>query len=142
MSGNSESIDEEQNVQPLSHQRILILMAAAIVAGCILAFIFISKAFGFGVLIGGILSFLNYYWLKQSLKSIFEKAIRDGEKPRLLAVKYFLRYVIFGVILAIVYLTHTVPVVSVIAGLSSLAFAITIEGFIRLFSSFFNKKEQ
>jgi uncharacterized membrane protein YjjP (DUF1212 family) len=141
MSENSEPIVEEQNIQPISHQRILVLMAAAIIAGCIWGLIFISVSFAVGILIGGILSFINYYWLKQSLKSIFEKLVSEGEKPRFLATKYVLRYAVFGVLLALVSLTKAVPVVAVIAGLASFAVAVMIEGFIRLFSSLFNKKE-
>ena len=141
MSGNTESIVDEQNVQPLSHQRILILMAAAVVLGCVLGFVFVSVSFGIGVLIGGILSLINYYWLKISLKRLFDNAIAHGEKPRFLAVKYFGRYLTLGAVLVIVFLTHTIPVVAVILGLSSFAFAIVIEGFIRLFSTFFKSRE-
>jgi hypothetical protein len=140
MSENSEPVFEEQTASPLSHRRIFFVMAVVVVFGSVLSFVFISLAFGFGVLIGGILSLINYYWLKKSLKTIFDRAVR-GERPRFFATGYFLRYLTFGAILALVYLTKTVPVVSVILGLASFAFAITIEGFIRLFLSFFKKKE-
>jgi len=52
-----------------------------------------------------------------------------------------LRYAVFGLVLAVVYLTNIVPIIAVLLGLSSFAFALTIEGFIRIFSSFFNNKE-
>jgi len=45
------------------------------------------------------------------------------------------------VILTIVFLTESIPVVAVIAGLGSFALAIVVEGILRLFSSFFKKKE-
>lgn len=131
---------EQQTVQPISNERILYLMAAVIVLGTILSLFFVSRNFGIGVFIGGVLSLINFYWLKRSLKSIFANAV-EGEKPRLLATKYFLRYLAFGIILAIVYLTKSVSVVAVLLGLSSFAFAIIIEAILRLFSGFFNKKE-
>ena len=141
MSENSEQAPTEQEtVQPLSHRRILAAMFLVTVLGSLLSFIFISANFGFGVFIGGILSLINYYWLKKSLRSIFDNAV-SGEKPRLLATKYFLRYLAFGAILAIVYLSKIVPVVAVLLGLASFALAIIIEAILRLFSSFFNKKE-
>ncbi|HEX8286553.1 MAG TPA: ATP synthase subunit I [Pyrinomonadaceae bacterium] len=142
MSENSEQAVTEQQeaLQPLSHKRIYAEMAAVVVVSAVVSFIFVSAAFGFGVIVGGILSLINYYWLKHSLRRIFDAA-HPSEPPRFLATKYFLRYLVFGAILAVVYLTKAVPVVAVLLGLASFAFAIVIEAFIRLFSSFFNKKE-
>ena len=139
MSEDSEPVIEERNVQTLSHKRINILMAAATVLGSIASFIFVSPNFGFGVLIGGILSLINFYWLGKSLKGIFEKVVQEGEKPRFIGANYILRYLFFGFALVIVYITHFVPIVAVLLGLLSFALAITIEGFIRLLTSFFNK---
>lgn len=142
MSENSEPIAPEQETAPpqLSHQRILAVMAIAAAVGSLLSFIFVSWRFGIGVLIGGVLSFVNYYWMKVSLKKIFDRAVL-GEKPRFLAARYISRYVVFGIILAVVYLTKIVPVVSVIVGLASFAAAIVIEGFIRIFSANYNQKD-
>ncbi len=141
MSENSQPIAEEQeNFVPLTHRRILIVMGTIAAFGSLLSLVFISWQFGLGVFIGGILSFVNYYWLKFSLKKIFEQAV-GGEKPRFLGLRYLFRYLILGVVLTVVFLTETIPVVAVIAGLSSFALAIVIEGFIRIFSSFFKKKE-
>jgi len=131
---------EQENFVPLTHRRILIVMAAVAISGSLLGLIFISRPFGLGVLIGGILSFVNYYWLKFSLKKIFAQ-VADGEKPRFLGLRYLFRYIVLGVVLTIVFLTETIPVVAVIAGLASFAIAIIIEGFIRIFLSFYKKKE-
>ena len=139
MSENSEPIVIEQSsVAALSHRRILWMMFAVAVLGGLLGFIFESWNFGAGVLLGGCLSLLNYFWLKNSLRGVFARAV-EGERPRFLATKYFLRYAAFGAILLIVFLTKTLPVTSVLLGLASFAFAILIEGFIRLFSTFIKK---
>ena len=139
MSENSEPAIEEQNVQPLSHTRIFILMAFAVILGSVLSSIFVSLNFGFGVLIGGVLSLINYYWLKRSLKVIIDGAIAGGT-PHFLAGRAFIRYLAFGAILAFIYLTHLVPVEAVLLGLASFAVAIIFEAIIRLFNSFSNKK--
>jgi hypothetical protein len=141
MSEDSEQITEEQQeaVQTLSHKRILTLMAFAALLGSIAGFIFVGLSFGIGVLIGGGLSLVNYYWLKRSLKTVFDKAA-TGERPQFLAGKYFLRYFVFGTILTIVYLTKAVPVEALLLGLASFALAIIFEAIIRLFNSFSNKK--
>ena len=139
MSEDSEqTVDQTETVKELSHRRILAAMAATVVIGTLASFIFGSANFGFGFLIGGILSLINYYWLKKSLRGIFENAI-SGAKPRFLATKYFTRYAAFGVVLAIVYLTKLIPVVAVLLGLASFALAIIIEATARLFSSGYKK---
>ena len=102
MSENSEPVIEERNVQSLSHKRIVILMAASSVLGAFLGFVFISTNYGFGILTGGILSLLNFYWLSRSLKRIFEKIADTGEKPGFMSVNYLLRYAVFGLVLAVV----------------------------------------
>ncbi len=141
MSDDSDSIITEQQPAPISHRRILWTMGLVAVFGSLIGFIFISWQSGLGVILGGILSFINYWWLKVSLKRLFDNAVAHGEKPRFLAVRYFARYLTLGAILTVVFLTETVPVVAVIAGLSSFALAIVIEGFVRIFSTFFKTKE-
>ena len=139
MSENSNTYEQES--PNLSHRRILILMAAVIVLGTALGFLYRSPRFGAGILVGGILAEVNYYWLKQALGGIFEKAIRDGKKPKFLIGGYLLRYVFLALALVIIYLTNAVEFAAVLAGLVSLAVAVTIEGIIRLFLIAFNRKE-
>lgn len=142
MSELPESIQTVESAPPvISHRRILTMMAAVAIFGSATGFVFVSAPFGWGVLLGGILSLANYYWLKISLKKLFDAALAHGEKPRFLAIRYFSRYLTLGIILTIIFLTHAIPVVAVILGLASFALAIVIEGFFRVFSSFFNKKE-
>jgi hypothetical protein len=139
MSENSEPGFDEQNVEPLSHKRIFILMAFAVLLGSVFSSIFVSLNFAVGVLIGGVLSLINYYWLSRSLKSVIEDAVAGGA-PHFLAGRAFIRYLAFGAILGIVYLTRAVPMIAVLLGLASFAVAIIFEALIRIFSSFFNKK--
>jgi hypothetical protein len=139
MSEEFEPVEVEQQPAAMSHSRILILMAGLVGVGSLAGMIFISLGFGFGVLTGGILSFINYFWLKRTLRGIFEKA-KDGERPRLFAFSYILRYIVFGFVLGIIYLSQTIPITAVIAGLGSFAIAVVIEGFLRIFSSF-NKRD-
>ena len=140
MSEDSDNVAVEQPA-PISHRRILWTMAVVSVLGALAGLIYVSWQFGLGVALGGVLSFINYYWLKVSLKRIFDSAIAHGDKPRFLAVRYFSRYLTLGAILAIVFLTETIPVVAVILGLASFALAIVVEGLIRLISTFFKSRD-
>jgi hypothetical protein len=126
------SAEHSENVRPPSHDRILVIMAALGIAGGIVGFIVESFAFGLGVLIGTALAFVNYYWLKSSLRKIFSAA-ESGERPRMLAGKYFLRYIVLAVVVAMIYLTGLVPIVALILGLAGFGFAVVIEGLIRMF---------
>ena len=95
MSDELEPVEVERSVADLSHRRILKIMALLVVAGSLAGLFAVGSRFAIGILIGGILSFVNYYWLKRSLKAIFDRA-ESGEKPRLFAFGYIIRYVVFG----------------------------------------------
>jgi hypothetical protein len=67
------------------------------------------------------------------LRKIFAAA-ESGERPRMLAGKYFLRYVVLAIVVAVVYAADLLPIVALILGLGAFAFAVVIEGLIRIFS--------
>lgn len=118
----------------ISHRGILHKMSAIILIGMIAGFVFISAKAGLGVLIGGILAIVNYFWQRHSLKAIFDRAV-DGKKTRFLAARYILRYIVLAAALIIIYWSETVSIFAVVFGLSSFAIAVIIEGFANLFSS-------
>jgi hypothetical protein len=124
---------------PLSHFRIIVIMAAVAVAGSVLGYFYINPKFGIGFGLGGLLSFVNYYWMKYSLKAIFDEA-EEGERPRLTGGKYVLRYVVFATILGAVYLFDWHLMVPLIFGLTSFALAVVLEGIFRIIGSFVNRK--
>jgi hypothetical protein len=130
---------DEGVTQPPSHRRILVLMAVIGLIGGVAGSIFISVRFGFGVLFGTALAFVNYFWLKRSLKKIFASA--DGKKPSLLAAGYFLRYLILGLIVAIIYFSGALPIVALILGMAGFGFAVVLEGLIKIYSGIFSDKE-
>jgi len=126
--------DLAENAPAPTHERILWIMAFLGIAGGIAGFAFESLAFGLGIVIGTALAFANYYWLKSSLRKIFDAA-RTGERPRMLAGKYFLRYIVLGIIVAVIYIAGIVPIIALILGLSGFGFAVVIEGIIRMIST-------
>ena len=131
----------QETPTPISNQRILWLMAAVVILGTIAGLIFVSGLFGLGFFIGGILSFVNYYWLKHSLKKMFVETSEGEYKPHYSAFRYLTRYLTLAIILLAVFLMETRLIAPVIFGLASFAFAILFEAAIRLFNSFFKKKE-
>ena len=116
----------------ISHRRLLIEMAALIAIGSIVGFIFGGLRFGFGVLFGGALAFLNYCWLKRSTAAMFEKAV-SGVNAAFVSLRFILRYIAVGVVILAVHFSGAMPAVAVIAGLSAFAIAVVVDGLISIF---------
>ena len=135
MTGNSETVDADNvKVMPPSHDRILVIMAVLGVLGTIAGIVFHSIGFGIGILLGVALAFGNYYWLRYSLKKVFAEAA-EGEKPRISAIRYILRYFTLAAVIAIVFAVGILPVVPVILGMGGFGFAVVIDGILRIFQS-------
>lgn len=127
-------------VMPDSHRRILIIMAALGLIGTIAGAALVSVRFGLGVFVGVGLAFANYYWLKHSLRKVFESAA-EGEKPRISMLRYLGRYLALGIVIAIIYASEILPIVPVVLGIAGFGFAVVVDGFIRIFTSFSDRKE-
>lgn len=140
MSEEFKQTTAEDVPPPISHSRVLWIMAVVLVVATIGSLIFATWHITSGLLLGGILSFANYYWLKFALKSVFEKAV-EGEKPKFLVGKYILRYFAIGAVIVLVYLTEVISVAAVICGLLTFAAAILIESFILVFIHFSKREE-
>ena len=109
-------------------------MAVLGVLGTVGGIVFHSIGFGIGILLGVALAFGNYYWLRYSLKKVFAEAA-EGEKPRISAIRYILRYFTLAAVIAIVFAVGVLPVVPVILGMGGFGFAVVIDGIIRIFQS-------
>ena len=116
----------------ISHRRLLIEMAAIILVGALAGFIFGGTRFGIGVLFGGALAFLNYFWLKHSTAAIFEKAV-SGASARFVSLRFISRYFALGAVILAVHFSGAMPATAVIAGLAAFAIAVVIDGFISIF---------
>ena len=122
-------------VKPISHSGILMAMAAMIAAGSIAGFVFGGRLWGLGVMFGGVLSFINYFWLGRSTRAIFSP--NAVSSSGVLAAKFMLRYAALGAVLLVVYLTGALPMAAVILGLAAFAFAVVVQGLKNIFASTF-----
>ncbi len=135
MSDETEPIaPPEQTVKPLSHSRILKLMGLLGLAGSIVGAVGVDLKFGLGVAVGTVLALLNYFWLRHSLRKVFEAAAATGEKPRLLGLRYVGRYLVLAAVVALFYATNAVSIVGLILGLGAFGFAVVFEGLFNIFS--------
>jgi hypothetical protein len=141
MTGNSESVqaDTLEPMQP-THNRILVIMAVLGILGAVAGAIFHSIGFGIGILVGIALAFANYYWLRYSLRKVFADAA-EGEKPKISAIRYILRYLTLAVIVAIIFALGILPIVAVILGMAGFGFAVVVDGIIRIFQGTYSVPE-
>jgi hypothetical protein len=90
----------------------------------ILSLIFASFKFSLGILLGGFICIVNFYWMQRSLRGIFEKP--TGNPRGAIIFKYFIRLVISAVILYFLISTDTVNVIGLIIGLSVVMISIVL----------------
>lgn len=121
--------------KPIRHRGILLAMAAITVIAAAAGFVFGGAQFGFGVIFGGVLAFVNYFWLDRSTKAIF--AAEASSSIAILALRYLLRYAAIGGVIFLVYVTGAFPVAAVILGLAIFAFAVVFEGLKNIFTTSF-----
>jgi len=135
VSEDPEPADNEQQLTtPPRNERILLILAVLSVGGSIAGAAAVSARFGLAVLIGCVFAFVNYYWMQRSLKKIFSEA-QEGEKPRFLGAGYFIRYLVLGTVVAVIYTLDLLPISGLLVGMAGFGFAILVEGFLRVFIS-------
>lgn len=132
MSDDHEPVDESQRLtKPPRNERILVILAVLGVGGSIAGAAAVSARFGLAVLIGCVLAFVNYYWMRRSLKAIFDLAA-EGRKPSFIGAGYFLRYLVLGAVVAFIYALDLLPIAGILVGMAGFGFAILVEGFLRV----------
>jgi len=82
----------------------------------IFSFLFLSDRFTLGVLLGGLISIANFQWLSRDLRGSFMK-YADRAKPFMM-VKYYIRFIVTGIVLFFVITRAPVDVFGLILGLS------------------------
>ena len=93
-----------------------------------------------GLLLGGLLSLFNHHWLRTSLAAIFSTA-EKGRRVKIGAVRYILRYVVIGAVVATAYELNLVSIVATLVGMCSFVVAAMIEAFMQIYFVIANREE-
>ena len=101
---------------------MILTVALAVIASAILAPWRVMT----GLMLGGVLSLLNYHWLRTSIATVFNIDI-TAERPRLKASRYILRYFVIGVISFAAYKLRLVALPATIVGLCAFVPALFVE---------------
>ena len=96
MSETSDTQNYNDSEEVISPKRILILTAFVVVAGSLLTLIFVNGNFAVGFFIGGLLALINYYWLKTSLKKVFQVIAPIKEDEEFVKPRFFRRALYFS----------------------------------------------
>jgi len=104
----------------LFHWGLLVLLTSS-------SFVFFSREFGFGVLVGGILAIANFYLMKRSLFRALDPK-RKGKTRFFYLLKYYLRFAALGLIIALLLIKGWVSPFGMLLGLSIIVLGIALVG--------------
>ena len=93
-----------------------------------------------GLLLGGLLSLLNYHWLSTSVETIFG-ASAPGVRPKFRVARFVLRYVVLAGTVALAYWLDAVSLAATLAGLCSFVVPALVEGFMQLYFAVVRREE-
>jgi glucan phosphoethanolaminetransferase (alkaline phosphatase superfamily) len=97
-------------------RRIEIGSWAVLGISLIIGFAFFPFSFTLGILLGGLISILNFYWLSRDLVRVFQQ-YSDKAKPYIM-IKFYIRFIVTGVIIFLVLTQTPVDLIGLIIGLS------------------------
>lgn len=132
--------DLAKNDVMLSERRLLTTMSIVLFGMIAASLFFTDNDVTIGLSIGGALSFLNYFWLKNSLRSLF-KNTAEGAGGGFSSSFYIIRYAVIGVIIFAAAHLRLASVAAMLVGLLSFAFAILLEAVIQLYIAIVNREE-
>jgi ATP synthase I chain len=121
--------------------RVLRTMAAAVALAVIISAPLASWRFTVGLLLGGVLSLLNHYWMRTSISAGFDVALSQGSKPQITVVQYILRYFVVGIIVFAAYQLNIVSLAATVAGLCSFVAAFFVEALREFYFAIIHREE-
>lgn len=131
MGEESEPLTNEAELRR-SNRGILSVMFVLAGIMAVAAAVFYGPTAAIGVVLGGVLAWLNFRWLDSSTRAILVDPL-VATTP-ILAMRYVLRYVLIAAVLVVIYYYDLLPVVAVIAGLASFALAVVLRGLKSIFT--------
>jgi ATP synthase I chain len=132
-------VDEGEDPRAME-RRIFRLMCAAVALAVAVAAPLAPWRVTAGLLLGGLLSLLNHHWLRTSVAAVFGQAA-PGQRPKLKAARYVLRYFVVAAAVAAAYNLNLVSLAATFAGLCSFVPAALAEGFRQLYFAIARREE-
>jgi len=130
MGEESEPLTTEAELRH-SNSGILPLMFAVVGLMTLSALAAYGVRAAIGVLVGGVLAWLNFRWLDTSTRAIMIDPLTATTS--ILAIRFVLRYVLIAAVVGFIWYYDLLPVVAIIAGLASFALAVVFRGLKSIF---------
>lgn len=95
----------------------------------LLSALFLPYRFATGILAGGIISIANFYWLAKDLKKLFRQfseGVTTKRAKHYILMKFYLRFIVTGVVLYFVITRMPVSVIGLVVGLSIVVISIVL----------------
>ncbi|HVF66479.1 MAG TPA: ATP synthase subunit I [Pyrinomonadaceae bacterium] len=135
-SGASDAGEDPRAVERRVFRDTCIAAALAVAASALIAPWRVTT----GLLLGGLLSLFNMYWLRTSVSAVFDAA-PDGRPPRMKAARYVLRYVFAAAAVAAANAFGLVSLVATLAGMCVVVAALLTEGLRQLYFAIVRREE-
>ena len=136
-SGSALSVADDNGIDA----RIFRIMAGAVALAVIVSALFAPWRVTTGLVVGGLLSLLNHYWMRTSISAGFDLALGQGTKPRIKLAQYVLRYFVVGTIVFAAYQLSIVSLPATVAGLCSFVVALFVEAFREFYFAIIHREE-
>ena len=80
------------------------------------SFIFMPSKFALGILLGGLISTVNFHWLYRDLRNVFNQL--TGGAKSVIMFKYYIRFALTAIVLYFIISKAFVDVIALVVGLS------------------------
>ncbi len=141
----TENKESGSALSPEAHngvdRRIFRTMAGAVALGVILSAPFVPWRISTGLLLGGLLSLFNHYWMRTSISAGFDLALSQGTKPQITVIQYVLRYFVVGTIVFASYRLNVISLPAALVGLCSFVPALFVEAFREFYFAIIHREE-
>ena len=130
--GMAAIMAENESFYRAAEKRVEYLTLAAGLAAALFSAWRWTWAHALGVLLGAVLSWLNYRWMKQGVDMMARlgAAQAEAEKirvPRRVYVKFFARYALIAIALYVIFTRSLLPAAAVLCGLFAMVAAVILE---------------
>jgi ATP synthase I subunit len=119
--------------------RLFRTMIFSVIGAVMVATVLASWRVSFGLMLGGGLSLLNFHWLSTSVRAIL--SVAPVQKPRVRISRYFIRYLIVGIVVFAANQLQLVSLPATIAGLCAFVPALFVEASRQFYFAIINREE-
>jgi hypothetical protein len=123
----------------LEHRFVRVMIASVVLAASVSALLAPWRVTT-GLLLGGLLSLLNYRWMRASIAALVEARVAGRNAVGKMSL-YLLRYVVLAATVIIAYKLNVVSLPATVAGLCSFVVAVFSEAFRQIYLVIIHREE-